>query len=284
MPYGHILYEKKDGVATVTLNQPEKMNVLSQAMRDELLAALLEADGDEEVGAIVLNGAGRCFSAGASLSGETPEAGPGREGHSLEWWVLENLERHRTFGRIRDLRKPVIAAVHGYCLAWAFELVLGCDMIVAADDAQFGMPEIRHGSILASRLPFHVGPQKAKEIILTGDRVDAREALRIGLVIHVVPREKLREEAFKLGKRIARVPRHAVMLNKLQIDVSLDDMGFLNATRHAHIVDAICHFLSPQTVSAFGANLKEVQRKEGFKSFLKAREAPFPEEERPFRK
>lgn len=252
-------------------------------MRDEIMAALQAADQDEEVGAMVLTGAGRCFSAGADLAGGVPEAGPGKQDRTLEWWVLENLRVYRMFCSIRDLSKPAIAAVHGYCLAWGLELALGCDMVVAAEDAQFGMPEIRHGSILASRLPFHVGPQKAKEIILTGDRINAQEALRIGLVIHVVPQEKLREEAFKLARRIARVPRHAVMLNKLQIDVTLDDMGYLNATRHAYLVDAICHFLSPQTVTALGANLKEIQQKSGFRAFLEAREAPFPEEERPFK-
>ena len=115
-------------------------------------------------------------------------------------------------------------------------------------------------------------------------RLDAQEALRIGLVIHVIPAAKMQEEAFKLAKRIARVPRHAVMLNKLQIDVAMDDMGYLNATRHAHLVDAMCHFLSPQTITHLGANLKEIQRAEGFRAFLQAREAPFSEDERPFRK
>jgi enoyl-CoA hydratase/carnithine racemase len=284
MEYREILYEKREGVAIITLNQPKKLNTLTVRMREEIMTGLLKAEEEPEVGAILLKGAGRCFSAGASLGGEVPEAGPGKQDRTLEWWVLENLRLHRMFCRMRDLSKPIIAAVHGFCLAWGLELALNCDMIVAAEDAQFGMPEIRHGSILASRLPFHVGPQKAKEIILTGDRIDAQEALRIGLVIRVIPVAKVHEEAFKLARRIARVPRHAVMLNKLQVDVAMDDMGYLNATRHTHLVDAICHFLSPETITHLGVNLKQVQRERGFRAFLEAREAPFPEDERPFRK
>ncbi len=135
-------------------------------MRDEIMAALQAADQDEEVGAMVLTGAGRCFSAGADLAGGVPEAGPGKQDRTLEWWVLEKLRVYRMFCSIRDLSKPAIAAGHGYCLAWGLELALGCDMVVAAEDAQFGMPEIRHGSILASRLPFHVGPQKRRNVLL----------------------------------------------------------------------------------------------------------------------
>jgi enoyl-CoA hydratase len=259
------------------------MNAISIAAWEELKSALGQADGDPEVGAIVLRAAGRNFSAGADLSGDAPIVGPGKPDRSIDSWVRWNLWRHRDLCLFRDLSKPAIAAVQGYCIGWAFEIALSCDMVVAAEDAQFGQPEIRQGSMLASQLAFHVGPQKAKEILLTGDRITAREALTMGAVIHVVAPERLHDETFKLARRIARQPRHAVMFNKMQVDALMDSMGFMNGTRQAHLIDAICHHFSPETVTAFGENLKEVQRQSGAKAFLKARDAPFPEDERPFR-
>lgn len=207
MSYETILYEKEEGVATITLNRPERLNALSVAMREDVVAALREADADKKVGTMILTGAGPCFSAGADVSAR--EAGPGRTRRTLQWWVAENLRRHRDgFFQIHDLSKPVIAAVHGYCLGWGFELAMSCDLIVAADDAEFGAPEIRHGSMLTSRLPFYVGMQQAKEILLTGDRIDAKEALRIGLVLHVVPKERLGDEVRKQA-----CPSHLIFIS-----------------------------------------------------------------------
>ena len=298
MEYVYLLYEKSDGVAVITLNRPNKLNALSPELFAEIDAALAEAEEDDEVRAIILTGAGRAFSTGSAMGASDAEAplppaavprGRWAREHPstfepyarLEEWLSWNRDRYRGWFNMRDLTKPIIAAVNGYCLGAALELALWCDMVIAAADAEFGQPEIRHGSIMASVLPWHVGMQKAKEIILTGDTIDATEAHRIGLVIRVVPRDKLLDEAMRLARRIARVPRHAVMLNKLQIDTAMEDMGIRNGMAHAHLVDTMCHYLmrEPGTESARLFDLMP----RGLKAFLDARDRPFPEEERPFR-
>ncbi|MFC1940044.1 enoyl-CoA hydratase/isomerase family protein [Chloroflexota bacterium] len=287
MAYQHVLYEKKESFAILTLNRPGRLNAIGPQMMREIMSALEEADSDDQVRVVIITGAGCCFSAGADFSPDIPStrrAGAGREPQTLKWWTLYTLRRCRTiYFTIRDLSKPVIAAVHGYCLGAAFELAQACDMLVAADDAEFGAPEVRHGSILATALPFHVGVQKAKEMYLTGDRINAIEARRLGLVIHVVPTDKLQQEVFKLARRISRVPGEAVFFNKLQINIMLDDMGYMAGMRHASLVDAMCHYIVPETVTAFGVRLSELQQREGVEAYLKAREAPFPDDEKPFK-
>jgi enoyl-CoA hydratase len=284
MTYRFLLYDVRERVATITINRPEKLNAISFAAWDEIKAALAASEADADVGCVILAGAGRSFCVGADLSGDEPIVGPGKPDRTVESWVRWNLWRHRDLAFWRDLTKPTIAAVQGHCIGWAFEIALSCDMIVAAEDAQFSQPEVRQGSMIASQLAYHVGPQKAKEVILTGDPIDAAEAKAFRMLNHVVPKERLMEETFKLARRVARAPYHAAMFNKLQVDALMDAMGFLNGTRQAHLIDAICHHFSPETVTAFGEKLKDVQREKGAKAFLQARDAPFPKDERPFRK
>lgn len=287
MAYEFVLYEKKDQVATITLNRPARMNSISPAMRTEIMAALQEADSDADVKVMILTGAGRCFSTGADFSPDVPgpgRAGAGREPQNIKWWTRYTMGRvTNVYFAIRDLTKPVIASVNGYCLGFALELALACDLVVAADDAEFGAPEVRHGSIVATQLPYHVGLQKAKEMYFTGDRMDAAEAHRIGMVIRVVARDKLAQEVMKLAQRISKVPGESLFYNKLQMNTIADDMGYLGGMRHAALSDAMCHSLVPETVTAHGVKLRDVARNEGVKAFIKAREAPFPDDERPFR-
>lgn len=185
-----IIYEKKDGVAWITLNVPERYNALDYTMRKELKTALEDAGEDRSVVAVVIKGSGKAFCAGGDIRA------------LVEMKPLEVLELYRDVGTalvlgkiIRDMPKPVIAAVSGYCLGAGFELALACDIILASDDAVFGQPEINVGLIPGGggtqRLPRLLGEKKAKELIFTGDRLSAKEAAEMGLVNKVVPADQL---------------------------------------------------------------------------------------------
>ena len=174
--------------------------------------------------------------------------------------------------------KPIIAAVNGPVLGMAFELLLTMDILIASEEAIFGAPEVRHGSTETTCLPFIVGGQMAKRLYLTGDRIDAKEAYRIGLVTEVVPADKLMETALRLAKRIAKVPRHAVMMNKLMIDGVVDDMGFMNALSRAALYTGMGHYLMRQP-HADNAKLFSIRAEKGAKAFIEARDSNFPPEE-----
>jgi enoyl-CoA hydratase len=198
-----------DGVALLTIDRPEVLNALDTATMRELVEALERLDGDETCRAIVITGAGeRAFAAGADIK-EMAEATP------VSLTLANSFAR---WERIRRVRRPLIAAVRGFALGGGCELAMACDMIVAADDAVFGQPEIRVGVIPGAggtqRLTRAIGKARAMELILTGDTISAREALALGLVTRVVAREETVAEALRLAARIAEMPALAVMAAK----------------------------------------------------------------------
>jgi enoyl-CoA hydratase/carnithine racemase len=178
---------------------------------------------------------------------------------------------------IRDFPKPVIAAVQGYCLGRGCELALWCDIVVAAADAKFGEPEIRHGSMVASMIPWLTNPQQAKLLILTGDTISAQEAHQIGLVVKVVPPDELQAEAEHIARRIAKVPPFAVQYNKAMINGMYDSMGFREAMNLGHKLEVLCHIRIPEAENVDGVRLEEARREMGVKGFLQARDGPFRE-------
>ncbi len=199
MTYETILYQKQDRIATIVMNRPEKMNAMNTKMLLELGEALRAAEGDSEVVAVVLRGAGsKAFSAGADIS-EMREGSPWTmRGYNMTWIEL--------FRQIEMLRKPVIAVVRGYALAGGFEISLACDMVMATEDAKFGMAEINIGILPGAggpqRLTRVMSRNKAKEILMTGDMISAAEAHSLGLVNHVFPVESLEEELQKFLDKI----------------------------------------------------------------------------------
>ena len=207
--YQNVLYEKREHVAIITNNNPERLNALSVGLRKDIDDAMMEAAHDTDVRAIIWTGAGRAFSAGANMGGRGDE-GRGTNDPSLQGLVGNVLraEEYREWGLRWQVAvpPPIIGAINGYALGRGFEYSMHCDMLIASEKAVFGAPEIRHGSIAATRLPFFVSPQWAKRIILTGDHVSAETALRIGLVIDVVPHEQLMDAAFTLAKRFTYIP------------------------------------------------------------------------------
>ncbi|OZM70613.1 enoyl-CoA hydratase [Amycolatopsis antarctica] len=204
-----------DGVALVWLNRPERLNAVTAALVDDLLDAL-DAAGRSGAGAVILAGRGRAFCAGHDLKEPTP-AGDSRD----------RLERLQDVTRkLRALPQPVIAAVHGYAIGAGAEFALGCDLVLAADDAVFRFPEVGLGLSVtgaASRLlPLLVGPHKAKELLLLGEKIDAPLADRLGLVNHVVPAHALMESAMTWASTLAARPAGAATLAKRAVDQGID--------------------------------------------------------------
>jgi enoyl-CoA hydratase len=198
-----------DGVALVTLNRPEVLNALDYATLGELVAALEELDLNETVRCVVITGAGdRAFAAGADIK-EMASATP---------VTLTNANNFARWERLRRIRVPIIAAVRGFALGGGCELAMACDMVVAADDATFGQPEIKIGIMPGAggtqRLTRALGKAKAMEMILTGRTLSAREALERGLVSAVVAREETLSEALKLASEVASMPPLAVRAAK----------------------------------------------------------------------
>jgi enoyl-CoA hydratase/carnithine racemase len=200
MPYEALLYEVSDGVAMITINRPERRNALSWTVMSELRDAFEAAKADREVRVITLTGAGdKAFCAGADLTGMRAEAG---------WAEVHDGrgELARLFRTMWELGKPIIARVRGYALAGGFGLCLACDLVVAADDAQFGTPEIDVGLwpfMITVPLVRSMPPKVALELMMTGRRVNAEEALRIGFVNRVVPVTELDSAVAELAGTLA---------------------------------------------------------------------------------
>jgi enoyl-CoA hydratase len=214
--YDTILTSREDRVAIITLNRPQNLNALSLKLMEELADALEAFDSDPGVGAIVLTGNDRAFSAGADI----------KEMADMKMVEMLLERRFLLWERIRRVRKPMVAAVSGYCLGGGLELAMTCDMIVASERSQFGQPEINIGVIPGAggtqRLTRLVGKHKAMEMVLTGMAVDAWEAHRLGIVNRVVPPELYLEEAKRLAAEVASKAPIASILAKEAVLRAMD--------------------------------------------------------------
>ena len=221
-----LLEEDLGPVRRLTLNRPERLNALSHELVETLSGALARAAGDDAVRVVVIAGSGRAFCAGYDLKEEAEHE---KEHGPLDvagWRAALAHDAHRML-ELFDHPKPIIAQVHGYCLAGGCDLMMMCDLAVASDDALFGEPEIRFGSgVVTMVMPWLVGARKAKELLLTGeDRIPADEAKRIGLVNRVVPRDRLEEETLALANEIAILDPVAISLTKKSINRALEVSG-----------------------------------------------------------
>jgi len=209
MSYEFILAEVRGRVALITLNRPKQLNALNPQLMQELGAALKDFDADEGVGAILITGNDKAFAAGADIGV--------MKDFDFQHAYLSNYIT-RDWEHIRGVRKPVIAAVAGYALGGGCELAMMCDLVIAAESARFGQPEINLGILPGSggtqRLPRAVGKAKAMDLCLTARMMDAQEAERAGLVSRVVPDGKLLEEAMAAAEKIASYSLPVVMMVK----------------------------------------------------------------------
>jgi enoyl-CoA hydratase len=209
MAYTNILVETRGPVGLITLNRPQALNALCDALVRELGAALDAFEADDAIGAVVITGSAKAFAAGADIK---EMAGRTFADVYLEDFITDGWER------ISTCRKPIVAAVAGYALGGGCEIAMMCDTIIAADTAKFGQPEITLGVIPGSggtqRLTRFVGKAKAMDMVLTGRMMDAAEAERSGLVSRVVPADQLIEEAVKIATKIAEMSRPSVLAAK----------------------------------------------------------------------
>ena len=193
MNYQNIMFEKKNNIAKITLNRPEVMNAINEELFVDLIAALDEAEKDDDIRVVIVTGKRRAFSAGRDLHG-----------------ILEGTQfaGRKWYQALENLKKPVIAAVNGYCFTGAFELVMCADIIIASENAVFADTHARFGIIpgggQTQRLPRQIGPMKAKELLFTSDMIPAKEAERLGIVNRVVPAEELEAATMEMAQKIAR--------------------------------------------------------------------------------
>ena len=212
MAYDNIIVEKRGRAGLIRLNRPQALNALNTPLINELIAALRAVDHDDGIGATVLTGSDKAFAAGADI----------KEMAALGFVEAFTREQAAEIAGVADMRKPIIAAVAGYCLGGGAELAMMCDIIIAADTARFGQPEITLGIMPGmggtQRLPRAVGKAKAMDLILTGRMMDATEAERSGLVARVVPAAQLMDEAMKVAETIAAMSLPSVLAAKEAIN------------------------------------------------------------------
>jgi enoyl-CoA hydratase len=253
----------------LTLNRPAKLNALSNELVAALDAAVVAAGNDPGVRVIVIEGAGRAFSAGYDL---TEEAEGGIAG-PVEWRDALAVDVSATL-RILDCPKPVIAQVHGYALAGGLELVMACDLAVAAEATQLGEPEIRYGSAPVTLLmPYLVGQKKTRELLLTGDLIDAVEAERIGLINRVVPLDRLEAEVDALADRLARTPPEVMGPTKRMLNRAMDAAGFRLAVEAGLDLGAIVNAADTAEQREWDA----IVRRDGLKAALAWRDRRYDE-------
>ena len=277
--FENIRYEVENGRARITLNRPEKLNALSKDLLYELNEALWEADDNTAVHCVILKGEGRAFSAGYDLGGTPQTIGfsrlrseentyRGSRSVDDDAWQMERAQRNRM--AIFDMHKPVIAQVHGYCLAGGTDVALLCDMIICADDTKIGFPPARDlGALPNNMWLYNVGPQWAKRLMLTGDSITGAEAQQIGLVLKAVAPEHLESEVEQLADRLALIDPDLLSANKRIINQGLELMGARTLQRMAVENDVRGH----NTAAALGWGNRVAEL--GLKGALQQRDGKF---------
>ena len=278
--YENLLYDKQRKGVLITLNRPEALNALSRDLEDELHVALDEAEADPEIRYIILTGAGRAFSAGYDIAGgRAPTVWPyglpegSNIAEMLDGW--RERDKPTKFLHLWELTKPVIAAVNGWCMGGGSWYALFSHMTYASENAVFSQPEVRMISNTSFIWTLNAGYKNALRYSLTGDHIDAQEALRIGIVNQVIPQDDLVEECFKIGERIALVSPETVKINLYVATMGLEMMGLRNALILNGELSAFAHASKREDVMR---PLDEARESGGMRGFLQQRDGPFQPE------
>lgn len=279
---------KKDHIATITLNRPQKLNAINDVMMDELVAALDEIEKDPTQWSVILKGAGKSFSVGQDLSGdqgtsESSPRDPRQKPYMSDMWDTGNRNMMR-FRRIYDFTRPIVAQVHGYCLGTGCDIVLCCRAVLASEDAVFGDPSVRLG--IATRNPlwtWRVGLKRASELLLTGQYIDGIEAERIGLVSKTVPFEDLEAEAVMAADIFARGSSMGGLDQEVSwrscLNTVFESCGMSTAWRFTTNISAISSVQRPgrSITNRGGFDFWGIREKQGLKAALQARDNPYQE-------
>jgi enoyl-CoA hydratase len=279
MDYQDLIYSLEDGIATITLNRPTRMNALSPNLEHELHRAFDEADVDPAVRVIILTGSGNAFCAGFdqgnNKSGRRNSDPTGKSiAEFIEYCHRRQGKRVADWTHMWRLAKPIIAAVNGWAMGAGFWYQLAADITIASDKAVFAQPEVRHISSTSYLLTALCGWKAANRWALTGDHFDAHEAYRIGMVNEVVPHDELMAAARALAKRIALVPEPSVRLNKAISMLGIQASGLYSAL----LLEGTLGALAQSSHNEFREKLFEVQRTQGVKAYLEMRDGPFQPE------
>ncbi|RKE39144.1 enoyl-CoA hydratase [Paraburkholderia sp. BL23I1N1] len=275
-----VQFDVAERVARITLDRPDKRNAINGVLLRELKEALLEADDLKSVNVIVLCGAGKDFCAGYDLvttysDRAAEQIDPGEYRGTVrsfddDCWSMER--QAETVNLMAEIHKPIIAQVHGNCLAGGTDLALACDMVLAADNARIGFPATRaNGSPPAHMWFYHVGPQWAKRLLLSGDSLTGRDAARIGLVMDAVPADQLDAEVSELARRLSFVDTDLLSANKRIVNLGLELAGARALQRLAVENDARAH----QSQGPRRAQFKADMEADGLKEALRRRDEPF---------
>jgi enoyl-CoA hydratase/carnithine racemase len=281
--YNTILYQKQRKGVLITLNRPNALTAMNEELMNELDQALSEAETDPEIRAVVITGADGAFSVGEDISGADPET-------AWPYGIPAGTSLNATYNKFRDADrkeilarqayrwqypKPIIGAVSGWCLGAGSWLALTCHITIAADDAVFGQPQVRHGANTDFIWVALAGFKNALRYSLTGDHVDAKEALRIGLVNQVVAKDQLLETCFQFVERVAHVPPETVKINLHISTLGMEMMGLRKAwTLNAELA-AMARLTKREE---FNKRLEDAKKKGGLAAFLQERDAPFQPE------
>jgi enoyl-CoA hydratase len=229
--------EPAEGIRRITLNRPNKRNALSNSLRRELFEALWEGDADRSVRVMIIRGAGPCFSAGYDLTPKRDDPFPFYSAGGDGYWPRNVV---KGWFEIWDLAKPVIAQVHGYCLAGGSELATGCDVVYVAEDATIGYPAIRTMSTADMQFhPWLMGMRVAMEQMLTGDSMTGVEAAQYGWATRAFPAEELEAKTIEMALRMAKIPADLLQINKRTVHRAMDVMGMRAAIRYGSELTAL---------------------------------------------
>jgi enoyl-CoA hydratase/carnithine racemase len=281
MSFNTILYEKDAPVATVTLNRPDKLNALSQELQLEVREALEDAGWhDNDIRVIVLKASGRAFSAGFDISAS-------EHGNSAE--VRKNFLHGKGFSATTwwdvfwNNPKPIIAQIHGFCIAGGLATATFCDLRICSEDAKFGAPEIRTGGpYIPAVWPWVIGMSKARELLYTGNLIDAQEAQRLNLVNQVVPAAELDDAVQAQAETIAKLPATTVEYNKKLVNMSYELMGVRQVLERSYELEAMA-LTSPESSPEI-QKFQAVQKEDGLNAALAWNAERFQAEDAWFRK
>ena len=256
-----LIEDPRPGIRRISLNRPDKRNALCNPLREELFNSLEEADADSEVKVIVLSGAGSCFCAGYDLSYNNKEDMPYHSSKNDGFWP-----RHVVEGafKIWDLATPVIAQVHGYCLAGGTELAASCDLVYVANDAKIGYPVVRSMSPPDNQIfPWLMGMRHAMEMMLTGESIDGETAVKQGFANRSFDAGSLEAEVLKVAEKVAKVPSDLQAINKRAVHRQMEAMGMRTGIRAGTEMQALAmHSKSTQEhLKELSSGLKEALTK-----------------------
>ncbi len=265
-----IKIERRGTIAILTFNRPKVLNAFNNNLMERTIETVKILNEDDSVRIIVVQGAGRAFSPGFDL-----KASAERRMESVQDWEQQMKLQFDFIMQFWHSPKPTIAAVHGYCIAGAFELALACDVTIAAENTRFGEPEVRFGTgIVAMLLPWVTGPKQAKELLLTGeDQLNAKDAFRMGIINRIVPDDAVLDRALEVAKSMATAAERSVRYTKRAINDTYATMGFNRALESALDTDVLLNAAHDPVKAEFA----RIRSEQGVKAAIAWRDARFRE-------